>query len=774
MMKKYLIFALVMLVGLLSASAQNQNSLWKTHFSYDKAPTAIEVGNPDIYALSDKKLFSYNPQTDQYKTYLNPVNNGDISFISYNNTTNSLLVAREDGGIDVLVSDTFYPLLTLKDLPAILDKTINSISVYGNFAYLSTNFGIVSVDMLKKELVKIAFLGRSVYSVAILDNNLYASTSEGLITIGSNANIEDIANWSNFELSSKYSGTDLIDANIRDLAVYQNKLYFLDPTQRNLYYLNDGIITRVFIGGGTSLSSKNGQLLSYRSNYLFYFTSATSYTSVGVSSLLCAAFDPNQNSYWISTSGNLLSKAIVNGSTISYSQSKLKPAGPLTNYAFNMSYTGGKIRVVGGGYYWNKFDYTGVLSEFDNTTSSWLNFSALSVKDFVSVIANPEKPDQRFVATWGAGLLRLEKTASTDFSVAALYAPSNSSLKDIFGKTGYVRVNGLDFDDKNRLWVGNSEVSTVVNVFEQQAGTNNWTSQSLYYSDIDNGLTSVIYGLLVDDDNNKWIVCRGDTHYIFIFNENGTFSDMTDDKTLYVNSFVDQKGHKLRISELLGITQDLDGNKWISTNRGVYVVYKTNDVFTDKFFLSRVLVQRSNDGIQTTLAEGAIVNKVSVDGLNRKWIATNDYGVYLVNSQNSKVLHHFTKENSPLPSNTVLSVAFDDIVGVAYFGTDRGIVTYAIGDSGDLDDVIGVSVSPNPVSFNYTDDIIIRECKPGTVVKITNEANVTVSQGIADDGMYRWNMLDLKGQRMRPGNYFIYGVDASGDFGKLKVLKITN
>lgn len=66
------------------------------------------------------------------------------------------------------------------------------------------------------------------------------------------------------------------------------------------------------------------------------------------------------------------------------------------------------------------------------------------------------------------------------------------------------------------------------------------------------------------------------------------------------------------------------------------------------------------------------VYDIKVDAANRKWFATNS-GVFLISSDNNEQVYNFTKDNSPLPSNTVKSIALDETSGTVYFGTG-GIV----------------------------------------------------------------------------------------------------
>ena len=93
------------------------------------------------------------------------------------------------------------------------------------------------------------------------------------------------------------------------------------------------------------------------------------------------------------------------------------------------------------------------------------------------------------------------------------------------------------------------------------------------------------------------------------------------------------------------------------------------------------------------------VSEVFVDPHNRKWIATNGGGVSMLDEENY-IFQNFTTENSPLPSDVVLSLAYNIYTGVLYAGTTEGLCSFNIGagvndgeGTGKIDEVV---IYPNP------------------------------------------------------------------------------
>ena len=72
--------------------------------------------------------------------------------IRYNKQTKSLLIIYDNSNIDILEGGVATNLPYLSTSTSIRDKQINSVLVHDEYAYLSTAFGIVVVNMAKKEI----------------------------------------------------------------------------------------------------------------------------------------------------------------------------------------------------------------------------------------------------------------------------------------------------------------------------------------------------------------------------------------------------------------------------------------------------------------------------------------------------------------------------------------------------------------------------------------------------------------------------------------------
>ena len=97
--------------------------------------------------------------------------------IRYNKQVKSLLIIYDNSNIDILEGGVATNLPYLSTSTSIRDKQINSILVHDEYAYLSTAFGIVVVNMAKKEIKDTYNLSLNITSCAIQNGNIYASTT---------------------------------------------------------------------------------------------------------------------------------------------------------------------------------------------------------------------------------------------------------------------------------------------------------------------------------------------------------------------------------------------------------------------------------------------------------------------------------------------------------------------------------------------------------------------------------------------------------------------
>lgn len=177
--------------------------------------------------------------------------------------------------------------------------------------------------------------------------------------------------------------------------------------------------------------------------------------------------------------------------------------------------------------------------------------------------------------------------------------------------------------------------------------------------------------ITITSDNRKWInVPYGYKSGILIFDDGGTIDDTSDDQARFISTFSDING-TIDASGYFCITEDKNGQVWIGTNRGP--IYCANPkAKLEEIRCSRVIrpADEIND-VPYNFLDGEQINAIAVDGGNRKWIATQSSGVFLVSEDGMETIENFTTTNSPLPSNQINSLAINQLTGEVFIGTEK-------------------------------------------------------------------------------------------------------
>jgi ligand-binding sensor domain-containing protein len=165
-----------------------------------------------------------------------------------------------------------------------------------------------------------------------------------------------------------------------------------------------------------------------------------------------------------------------------------------------------------------------------------------------------------------------------------------------------------------------------------------------------------------------------------------------------------------------------------------------------------------------------IVNKIVIDGGNRKWIATQN-GLNLFSASADEQILNFTEENSPIPSKNVIDLAIDATSGEIFVLTENGLLSYRTNSSEPSEDFSSVKIFPNPVGPDFQGVLTVSGLQENTIIKITDTAGRLIYETKSNGGTASW---DLQNHRAATAIYMILCVaeDGSESFvGKVAVLR---
>ncbi len=761
---------LFFLMSFVLVQAYPQNNRWTIYAAYHDASKCVSVGSK-IYVLSDGGLYSYDYEDMDVVTYdkSGVLSDNGIFDISYCSEEKTLVIVYNNGNIDLLYDDgSVYNMTDFKNKTA-GDKTINDIYVNGKNMYMSTNYGLLIVDIAECIFSKTYTLDYGINSVAVDGNFIYAATDNGVYKGNTADNLQDKSKWS---VITKNAIDKFIDFN--------GKLYSL--TSSGVFSIDKSTFAMTNI---SKFSAKYWSIC----NDMLLLSDASSLYSVGTDGKMTLldgkgirTADYAGNTYWCACGTDGLKGMSLKDGKFTENVSSVIPDSPMRNYSYFLRMTPeNRLLVAGGSFNYNGQSFPGTLMKYEN--QSWTCFdeetpiATVGKSLYVNVTdiaQDPNDSEHHFAGSASDGIFEFK-----DYKMVNHYDYRNSPLQSILPSSSrpnaYVWITGLEYDKDGNLWMLNNQTDTIVRILKNDG---KWAA--LYYSEIKDIPT--LDQVLFDNRGWAWINCRRTTNNpvnyagVFCVDTKGTLENTADDSRKFITRFSNQDGVAYSPDLFNCIAEDLDGNIWFGTDKGPFVTYSPEDVFDNGFYFTQVKIPR-NDG--TNLADYLLsdvnITCITIDGGNRKWMGTSGNGVYLLSSDGIEMIEHFTTENSPLISDNIESIAIDGSTGEVFFGTDAGLVSYlgtATDPAGSLSDD-NIKVYPNPVRPEYTGRIYITGLMRDTDVKIVSASGYLVNSGTSVGGEYTWDGKNKGGKRVATGVYYVLAADAEGNSGAVaKILVI--
>ena len=223
---------------------------------------------------------------------------------------------------------------------------------------------------------------------------------------------------------------------------------------------------------------------------------------------------------------------------------------------------------------------------------------------------------------------------------------------------------------------------------------------------------------MVDNGSgNKYIGSRRNGLIAFNENENPQIKQIKDEAEGIPTTWV------------TSLALDNNGVLWIGTAFGLRVLFNTSGLFEDESVEVEPIIFLE-DGLARELLESQTLLDIEVDGSNNKWVATQDSGVFYFTPNGQSTIYHFTKDNSPLPTNSINDISIDESDGTVYFATPNGLLSFRAGGSSPVEELSDAYVYPNPVRPEY--DILgandLNDITKGIkIIGLTDNVNVKIT-----------------------------------------------
>ena len=754
---------------------------WQSHTPF-RTVHALAASGEAVWAATSGGVFSYRLEDGAIETYTTTsgLYGIDARAIAFDETRDAVWVGYGDGVLDRIdvATQTVRTFLDIRRADQFSTRGINRMRVFGDTVYVATDFGLVLFDPIRLEVrdsfSKLGSLSSGARANDVLttpspngDMQIWVATLEGLArapitavnlrepavwTIEDNLPQNDVRSLTSFS-GGVIAGTAL-DGYYRSGSGQWIKLEISGEEVTDFQHWGDLVVAvRSF-----SIVLLNDQLQANRISIGF----SDGVAEVPYNSPSSTIVDAN-GKLWLGdrVEGLLGLEGLQNTPGTFLSSEKVVPEGPFFSLFTDLAIDrDGALWASGTAGNGTGF-YRLAVGQWSAFTDRFVpELEGRNTYDFI----HADDDGSIWVGSEGFGAAMVGEDGAVD-----VFVESNSSLRAAPGTNGYIRVRGIGSESGGMVWMINEFVGTPLN---GRLGDGTWFGLPALRGD---GLPSgMSYNrIFVDGFDQKWILPLR-SEGLIVWSTSNTPDDPTDDRLKYLRGR-GSGGRGLPSENVRAWAEDRSGRVWIGTERGIAV-----------FFIPSLVISNDPNAFEPVwpiaedrsgfLLRDLFVNDIAVDAADQKWIASTT-GAWLIDSEGTVVLEHFTAENSPLFSNEVVAVAVNNREGRVYFATDRGLLSFQGDPVEPATDANDLFIFPNPVRPNGDGSlpaIFIEGLVAETDVRITTVDGTLVARLAGRGGRVRWDGRDLNGEYVPSGVYLVIGLglnDEGAGVGKVAVVR---
>ena len=703
---------------------------WKDYLSYNSAYYICEA-KEKIYCVANGGLYYVNTSDETINRLSKITGLSDIGVkqVAYSKELDITVVTYENCNIDLVKNNQIINVSDIKRKEIIGKKVINNITVNNDIAYLSCSFGLVLIDLEKKEIKDTYNIGNDsiifeINGCAIYGDSIITATSEGMFF--ANINSGTLTDYNNWSVLSGYSNEETYDnviiANNFIEGDYYNELISISYNYNSL------------------IRSKFDRIAVYEDNGTYTEITHPKFENIKY------AWNDNQDNIWVADSVNGLLKFI----DFEYVNNYI-PIGPKSNTVFNIEFINSKLYNCHGGHL-----NFGHLSNKDgvsimNNLEDWRNYNYTELGNARDIVSVAKFGNKTYFASYYNGISELD---DEEFAIRYGHENTNGALDTIndWANDRRLKISDLEIDNYGNLWGLNSNVNNPLFVKKLNG---EWLSFTMNQS-----VANLLFDdLLIDSYNQKWgIMGRGGG--IFVYNDNNTIGNPNDDQYKILSMNIGNGN--LPSLQTYCFVEDLEGEIWVGTDKGIAVFYDPGAVFSGYNFDAQQVLITDGDYGQYLLSEEK-VKCITIDGANRKWVGTEKSGVFLLSEGGTEEILHFTKNNSPLFSDNIVDIVINPENGEVFIGTENGLISYRSNATEGVTNQNNTKVFPNPVKENYNGPIAISGLVTDANIKITDISGNLVFETFANGGQAIWNGKNKNGERSSSGVYLVFSTDLNGE-----------
>lgn len=524
-MKKVVIALLLSIVNCQLSICQI--GTWHNYLAYHDIQQ-IQAAGDELFVMASNDLYQYNKQDQSIVTYdkVNGLSDTYITHIKWCQQAKRLVIVYTNSNIDLLqtngnvsnISDIYSKAITG-------DKTINSIYIDGQYAYLACGFGIVKLNVKDAEISESYMLGFPVTATTINNGILYAQSKNNGVWQGKiSSNLIDKSNWQQTNDNPSFNDnlTDFED-NIELVKTLKP-----DGPNHNIFGCMKIVNNKLFTANGDYNSSVPIQVLDLSNNEwdIYQYEDISESTKVSYQGAFCFDIDPTSDNHVFTGSRNGLYE-FLNGKFIKYYDNSNSPIEPFdgTNKEYQLV-TGTIFDKEGNLWLLNSSAPNTALIKYNNGIFTKVNHPELMKLNTGNVFRNRSNAELGKMIIDSQGLIWF---TNNNWVLPALYQ-YNTQTDAIKAYESFINQDGTDVNirigvrcvvedlDKN-IWIGTyngplmlerNEIKNDGSIFTQvKVPRNDGTNYADYL------LTGIdIQSMAIDGAGRKWFGTNGNGVYL--------------------------------------------------------------------------------------------------------------------------------------------------------------------------------------------------------------------------------------------------------------------
>ncbi|SIS93813.1 type IX secretion system anionic LPS delivery protein PorZ [Belliella pelovolcani] len=684
---------------------------WRTQASY-LDPARLTGSDQTVFHIGKESLFYFS--TTSKETFqvskLDGLYAQQFTNANFDEIEKKLIITYADGSIDLLGENNIRNIATLRNNTQISEKGINRVKKLSVNTFLAADFGVAIINSRNNQFVD-AFIniGPNASTLAVFDitedsENYYLATAMGVLIGNKSSNLRDFRNWNLLDLGSQNR--------YQQIEYYENTLFALSKEGEVFVFENGNAIALLGISNAKNLkrfpqglffqSSQTVYQVQANGSYSTYLTWEESFDDFHITS---------QHTYLSITGKGLLDSA--DGSTFS-------PNGPQTKvqaFAFDRS----------GSYALPFFRQSNgqINASSGNQSSKLFSGNWSEIDQVENILAIQSIGSKTFFASRNQGL----------------WISEDNELSQIIlnGVNPNTPIRTIQADAMGQLWVGlEDNQGRLIKIRDDSQSSIQVTGLSFPQK------------IEVDNRGNLWILQSnnlGNTS-IRVFNEDSQLNRS-------LSTSPNQGG--LPNSSVRDIKLDGENRLWIGLSNGIV-------------FLPNVASIQNSTAINVVqplfqnqpLLAGEMVTAIAISPDQNLWLGTNSNGLFQFTSEGLALITHFTNANSPLFTNQISNLQFNNFTGELLITTPAGGQSYRSGSIAPSEQLGDIKIFPNPIRPDFNGLMTIEGLTDFTEIKISNTAGRVVFSNQVRGGSFTWNVRDLSGKRPIPGVYLVFVIDEIG------------